>query len=185
MSIYTRTGDSGQTSLFSGERVYKDHLRVEAYGTLDELNSVLGLAACYCRDDRLLSIVGQLQKELFVAGADLSNCNLQKSDYRIREENWKTLEVIIDELTSRLPKLKDFILPGGSSGAALLHVARTTCRRAERLIVRLHNQREEINPALLVYVNRLSDLFFTMARYENMSTGVGDKLWQELPDEDN
>lgn len=179
MKIYTRTGDKGQTSLFSGERVGKDALRVEAYGTLDELNSVLGVAAQSCRNERVRELIRQLQNQLFVAGADLATRPHGRFEpERISEADWRGQEASIDELTEALPKLKHFVLPGGSSGSAFLQLGRAVCRRAERLMVRLDRQEGEVNPQLLVFVNRLSDLLFVMARYENVVEGGREVIWK-------
>jgi len=177
MTIYTRKGDSGQTSLFSGERVEKDDLRVEAYGTVDELNSILGMAASLCRTDRTLEILNELQEQLFVGGGELASGGETPSIGAISEEDWRVLEQWIDELTAQIPKLKNFILPGGTQGSATLHLARAVCRRAERLIVRLSRE-AGINPELITYINRLSDLLFTLARYENILDGGSEVTWK-------
>ncbi len=179
MSIYTRTGDTGKTSLFSGERVDKDALRVEAYGTLDELNSVLGLARRQCRDPKVIEILERTQHDLFTAGADLATRPGGRFEpERVAEEDWRRQESWIDELTAPLPRLKQFILPGGTAGAATIHLARSVCRRAERLIVRLGREEGDLNRHLLIYVNRLSDLLFTMARAENAAAGQPDVVWE-------
>jgi cob(I)alamin adenosyltransferase len=179
MKIYTGRGDQGQTSLFSGERVGKHDLRVEAYGTLDELNSALGVAHTFSNSDLVRKILSDLQSSLFLAGSDLAtHLNSTRSVKRMRQEDWKLLERHIDDLEVTLPALKNFILPTGSAGAALLHSARSVCRRAERLVVRLIEQEGEVNLDLLIYLNRLSDLLFVMARRENWSTGNGDTIWR-------
>lgn len=179
MKVYTRTGDKGKTSLFSGERVYKDDLRVDAYGTLDELNSALGVALNTCSTPRVKEILAVLQRQLFTAGADLAtHRGGHRQPPRISEDDWRQQEALIDELSSQLPELKRFVLPGGSPGSAQLQVARSVCRRAERLIVRLGKEDGDVNPALLIYVNRLSDLLFVMARHENVSLGLDEILWE-------
>ncbi len=179
MSIYTRTGDRGQTSLFSGERVDKDTLRVEAYGTLDELNSALGLARSHCLDSRTLEILDRIQHQLFVAGADLATRSGGRHEpRRIREDDWREQEKLIDQLQEGLPKLKHFILPGGTAGAAFLQLARSVCRRAERLMVRLEREEGDLNRHLLIYVNRLSDLLFVLARHENVAMGSPEIIWK-------
>lgn len=179
MSIYTRTGDKGQTSLFSGERVDKDLLRVEAYGTVDELNSILGVALTLCRNSRVKEILSSLQHELFDAGADLASRLAAGSKVkRMQENEWRSQEKIIDTLQSQLPPLKNFILPGGSSGAAFIHLARAVCRRAERLVVKLMKEERDVNPELLTYLNRLSDLLFVVARYENWADGGQEVIWR-------
>ncbi len=179
MRIYTRTGDQGKTSLFSGERVEKDHLRVEAYGTLDELNSILGVAAATCRQPRIRELLEVLQNELFAAGADLAtrSTGAHQPD-RVGPEDWKRQEGFIDELVGQLPALRHFILPGGSVGSSFLQMARSVCRRAERLMVRLRREEGDVNPELLIYVNRLSDLLFVMARHENVSQGLAEVIWK-------
>jgi cob(I)alamin adenosyltransferase len=178
MKIYTKTGDNGTTSLFSGGRVPKNHLRVEAYGTVDELNSTLGVVRAHephaSTDDWLHTIQGHL----FHLGADLATPLDSKADWVVRMDadkvNW--LEGRIDEMTAQLPELRSFILPGGAITAAHLHVARTVCRRAERLVVALQAH-EPVGELVGVYLNRLSDFLFTLARWENMQRGVGDERW--------
>lgn len=176
MKIYTRTGDDGTTSLFSGGRVSKHHLRVEAYGTVDELNSVLGVArALKPHGDPWLSHV---QRQLFHLGADLATPLDSNSDWVVRMDAagvvW--LEARIDEMMVELPELKNFILPGGVPAAAQLHVARTVCRRAERLVVMLV-ENEPLGDHVLPYLNRLSDFLFTLARWENLKAGISDETW--------
>jgi cob(I)alamin adenosyltransferase len=178
MKIYTKTGDNGTTSLFSGGRVPKNHLRVEAYGTVDELNSMLGVVRAHeahATTDGWLHII---QGHLFHLGADLATPLDSKADWVVRMDadkvNW--LEGRIDEMTAQLPELRSFILPGGAITAAHLHVARTVCRRAERLVVTLQAH-EPVGELVGVYLNRLSDFLFTLARWENMQHGVGDERW--------
>lgn len=176
MKIYTRTGDNGTTSLFSGGRVPKHHLRVEAYGTVDELNSVIGVArTCKPYGDSWLE---RIQHQLFHLGADLATPLDAKSDWVVRmdAETITWLENGIDELTAALPELKNFILPGGSQAAAQIHVARTICRRAERLAVTLQ-EGEPIGEHVIPYLNRLSDFLFTLARWENFKAGISDDTW--------
>lgn len=176
MKIYTRTGDDGTTALFAGGRVSKTHLRVEAYGTVDELNSVLGVVrTCEPYSDAWLA---QIQRQLFQLGTDLATPLDAKSEWvvRIDAAAAKWLEQIIDEMTALLPPLTRFILPGGTPAAAHLHVARTVCRRAERLVVALA-EHEEIGKPVIPYLNRLSDGLFTLARWENFREGVSDELW--------
>lgn len=178
MKIYTRRGDKGRTSLFSGERVDKNALRVEAYGTIDELNSVLGLAAAQCTDPVVSQTLSQLQRRLFDAGADLAtSLDSSRTIRRIAAQDWEELEHLIDRLDEELPPLKTFILPGGSVGASQLHLARAVSRRAERLIVELKLE-EPVNPDLVTYVNRLSDFLFVLARYENVKGGGGEVKWE-------
>jgi cob(I)alamin adenosyltransferase len=178
MKIYTKTGDDGTTSLFSGGRVSKTHLRVEAYGTVDELNSILGVARAYQPSEKTDVWLAQIQRQLFNLGADLATPLDAKSDWVVRmdAETVLWLENRIDEMTAELPELKHFILPGGSLAAAQLHVARTVCRRAERLTVELQAQ-EPIGDHILNYLNRLSDFLFTLARWENMQAGIPEDKW--------
>lgn len=180
MKIYSRRGDQGQTSLFSGERVDKDLPRVATYGTLDELNSVLGIALAFSQNEKVRKILLSLQHKLFKAGADLASTTSQKRRIdRIQETDWRHLETIIDELQGEVPTLKDFILPGGSSGAAFLQLGRAVCRRAERQLVALMKIDQDVNSQLLIYLNRLSDLLFVAARYENIFEGGREEIWQK------
>jgi cob(I)alamin adenosyltransferase len=173
--IYTKTGDRGETGLFSGERVSKSDPLVEAYGTVDELNSVLGIArGLHQPADRLAQLLRELQAELLNLGADLGSGHMTAQ--RIGEERITHQEKLIDELTAELPVLKGFILPGGHPVAAQLHHARTICRRAERLLVHARKHRP-IDPLLMRYLNRLSDLLFTMARYANHVHSAAEELW--------
>ena len=179
MKIYTRRGDRGETSLFSGEKVGKDSLRVDAYGSLDELNSFLGVAQSFCHNQEVKKTLTLLQNQLFKAGADLATRETGKRQVsRIQEEDWRQLENQIDLLQEELPPLKEFILPGGISGAAFLHLARTVCRRTERLLTALMKI-EDTNPELIIYLNRLSDLLFVLARYENILEQGQEELWQK------
>ncbi len=178
MKIYTKKGDKGETHLFGGQIVPKSDQRLKAYGTVDELNSVLGIAILECKSEEHKKILICIQSELFCIGADLatpseiSNVKIN----RIDETYVKRLESFIDKLDEKLPELKNFILPGGTKGAAYLHLARTICRRAEREVVALMKD-VEINPQIEVYLNRLSDLLFVIARSENYFTGVEDTKW--------
>ncbi|KXK15684.1 MAG: ATP/cobalamin adenosyltransferase [Chloroflexi bacterium OLB15] len=178
MKIYTRTGDEGETSLFSGGRVRKDHLRVEAYGTVDELNSLLGLARAETLPDLAQQRLERIQNELFVIGADLATPMESSPAWlkRLTMDVIEPLEIEIDEMTLELPALKNFILPGGTRAAATIHVARTVCRRAERLTIRLKSE-ESLNPAIIVYLNRLSDWLFTLARWINLRAGEPETRW--------
>ncbi len=177
--LYTRTGDDGSTGLGGGQRVPKDSTRIAAYGTVDELNSILGEALAGGLDARLGAALRRIQNELFHLGSDL--CVREEDKARkpvpvVDQRHVTALEELLDELTGEVGPLANFILPGGSPGAARLHVARTVCRRAERLLVALARQ-EAIGPFVLPYVNRLSDALFVMARYENLRRGVPDTLW--------
>ncbi|MDX2138556.1 MAG: cob(I)yrinic acid a,c-diamide adenosyltransferase [Chloroflexota bacterium] len=178
MKIYTKTGDDGSTSLFSGGRVPKYHLRVEAYGTVDELNSILGVTRALKPSVATDSYLERIQHQLFHLGADLATPLDTKSSYvvRVNAEQVVWLEQSIDALTAELPPLTAFILPGGSASASQIHIARTVCRRVERLVTQL-SENEAIGEHVLPYLNRLSDFFFTLARWENQQAGVADVLW--------
>jgi len=176
--IYTRTGDDGTTSLGSGARRKKYDLRVAAYGTLDELNAVLGLTRLHTSSDPALdAVLGRIQNDVFDVEADLSLSEKGPGGARLTvtdtQVNW--LESEIDKLNGDLAPLKSFILPGGSAASAWLHLARTVCRRAERIMVELKD-REEVSPPSLKYVNRLSDYLFVAGRHAN-DKGARDVLW--------
>jgi cob(I)alamin adenosyltransferase len=182
--VYTRSGDQGETSLASGQRVPKDALRIESYGTVDELNAVLGVARVANRDaarssSRLDAILGRLQNELFDLGADLATLPKDRHPKQpvIEEADVTRLEALIDELNEGLPELRSFILPGGGLVAAHLHVARTVCRRAERVVTALARQ-EEIGAQSLIYLNRLSDLLFVLSRWAAREAGEAEILWE-------
>lgn len=174
VKIYTRTGDRGKTSLYGGKRVFKNHLRVNAYGLTDELNSLLGLVVVKLPDKRIENFINQIQNDLlligsFLAGADVS---LEVLHGRISE-----MEKVIDCLDKELPKLRNFILPGGTETGALLHFIRAVGRRTEREIVKLSKQ-VEIDEKILVYFNRLSDFLFILARYLNFKAGMRETIWE-------
>ncbi len=180
--IYTRTGDEGTTSLGSKQRVPKESLRVAAYGTVDELNSQLGLAVASGLAPRLMGTLPVIQNELFHLGSDLAFLEEDKKTYnipQIAERHVNALENLIDELNEVVGPLENFILPGGSMGAAILHVARTVCRRAEREVAALSHT-EPVSAQVIPYLNRLSDLLFVMARYENHHRNVPEPLWNTL-----
>jgi cob(I)alamin adenosyltransferase len=177
--IYTRTGDDGTTGLGGGQRVPKDALRIETYGTVDELNAQIGVAIAGGLEASLAAELTRVQNELFHLGSDL--CALESDKVkrpvpRIEERHVRELETAMDRMTEPLGPLANFILPGGSPGASQLHVARTVCRRAERLAVALARE-EPIGPWVLAYLNRLSDALFVMARWENRHRGVDDVTW--------
>lgn len=178
MKIYTKTGDQGETALFASGRVPKTHLRVEAYGTVDELNSLLGLARALHPSDRGNRWLAEVQHQLFHLGADLATPPGAKADWitRIAASDIDWLESSIDEMSAELAPLRNFILPGGTGAAATLQLSRAVCRRAERRIVALA-QREEMGEFILPYVNRLSDWLFTLARFENMQAGEAESKW--------
>jgi cob(I)alamin adenosyltransferase len=183
VKIYTRTGDSGETGLFDGTRVPKSDPRVATYGEVDELNAWLGLARASLEDAELVEMLERVQRDLFAIGARLAD-----PGHRIAERVTKAavstdditrLEQWIDRLEAALPPLRRFILAGGSGAGAMLHVARTVCRRAERAMVALEQTggRDAYEPELLTYVNRLSDLLFVMARAANHRSGIADIEW--------
>ncbi len=180
MKIYTGTGDQGKTALFGGRRVGKDSARIDAYGTIDELNAHLGFARASAVHEEIQTLIEALQNELFTLGADLAapldgkNANVP----RITDEHVTTMEQRIDTLEERLDPIRYFILPGGTETAARLHVCRTVARRAERLLVHL-STREDINERDLRYINRLSDFLFVLARYANHTAGQKDLRWQQ------
>ncbi len=184
MKLYTRTGDDGTTGLFSGARVSKDHPRIEAYGTVDELNAVLGLVRCACDpshafERRLIDVLQAMQSRLFDIGADLATpegAKQQAKIHRIDDRDVAEAEGWIDEVDGANPPLHTFIMPAGTELAARLHLARTVCRRAERAIISLSGI-EPVGDPLLRYMNRLSDLFFAMARRANHERGQADVPW--------
>jgi cob(I)alamin adenosyltransferase len=177
--VYTRTGDDGTTGLGGGQRVPKDSLRIEAFGTVDELNSALGVALALGLDERLVAALRPVQNDLFHLGSDLCILEEDKARFKvpqIEQRHVDALEELMDELSDQLPPLENFVLPGGAPGAAQLHVARCVCRRAERLTIAL-GRAEPIGAFAVRYLNRLSDALFVMARYENQRRGVPDVLW--------
>jgi len=180
--IYTRKGDDGMTALGGRQRVAKDSLRVSAYGTVDELNSVIGVALAQGLSPRLAEVLPAIQNELFHLGSDLCFTEADKEEYnipQIEDRHVTRLEQLIDEMTAVVGPLENFILPGGSIGAAHLHVARTVGRRAEREVVSLARG-EAVGPFVIQYLNRLSDALFVMARYENHERGAPEPLWDTL-----
>jgi len=177
--IYTRTGDDGQTSLGEGTRLPKYHVRVAAYGSIDEANSVIGVALLHVEDSDVREVVRHIQNDLFDVGADL--CRPERSGpgaapLRVTDQQVEWLEKTIDRFNASLAPLDSFVLPGGSAASSHLHHARTVTRRAERCVTQLASQ-ETINPAVLKYVNRLSDFLFVLARYLN-DRGAKDVRWQ-------
>lgn len=170
MKIYTKTGDSGETGLLSGERVGKDHPRVSAYGALDEMQSVLGVAVASDPAPEVRSALESLQRLAFELGSDLATVPAPGSRLRVGGEQILALERGIDEMTEKLPPLASFILPGGSLAAAHIHVARAVCRRVEREVIAA-SAHEPFPPESGVFLNRLSDYLFTLARYENFLSG--------------
>ena len=177
MKIYTRTGDSGETGLFDGSRVSKADARVDAYGEVDELNAWLGLARTPGGlSRRLEQMIEQIQRDLFALGARLADPRHKIAERvtkaQVHSDDVTRLETWIDELDAALPPLRKFILPGGSRPGATLHVARTVCRRAERAVVGIGG-----DPEVIIYLNRLSDLLFVMARFENRNAGLPESEW--------
>lgn len=180
--LYTKKGDNGETSLAGGQRVSKESLRVSAYGTVDELNSAIGVALAHGLTARLAETLPVIQNELFHLGSDLAFLEEDKQQYQIPQietRHVEALETLIDEMNAIVGPLENFILPGGAVGAANLHLARTICRRAERDVTRLMRV-EPIGAGVLPYLNRLSDLLFVMARFENHQRGVDEPLWNTL-----
>jgi len=176
VKIYTKTGDSGETGLFGGGRVPKDHLRVRAYGEVDELNAALGFAATLDPAAFESSLLQAIQRDLFTLGAELATPDQGKPREVLDAEHVGALEKVIDRHETRLTPLKNFILPGGAPKAAAFHVARTVCRRAERAVVSL-NRDQPVNQSIIHYLNRLSDLLFVLARAVNAQTGHADITW--------
>ena len=179
MKIYTKTGDSGETSLFDNTRVSKADARVDAYGEVDELNACLGAARAAGVDEEIAALIESLQKDLFALGARLADPSsriaprVEKAS--VGDAAVQRLELAIDRLEAMLPPLRRFILPGGSSAGALLHLGRTVCRRAERRVIGLGA--DAVDPVLIVYLNRLSDLLFVMARTVNHRSGAPETEW--------
>jgi cob(I)alamin adenosyltransferase len=175
--IYTRGGDAGETSLGDGSRVSKLDPRIAAYGTVDELNSALGVTLACDLPDAIRAVLVRVQNELFDLGADLSVPLRVEGRLRVEQELVDRLEADCDRFNAGLPELRSFVLPGGSAAAATLHVARTVCRRAERDVIQAA-QTEELGPLVAVYLNRLSDLLFILARAANALAGHGEPLWK-------
>lgn len=179
MKIYTKTGDQGKTGLIGGHRVWKDDLRIDAYGTIDELNASLGLVRCEPLDDPLDELLQGIQSDLFDIGAELASPDPKSAGVSFdRPDRVGALEAAIDHYDSSLPPLKNFVLPAGTRTASLLHVARTICRRGERrIVVLLRENPGRISQATIEYLNRLSDLLFVLARFANHAAGVQDTPW--------
>jgi cob(I)alamin adenosyltransferase len=180
MKIYTKTGDDGETGLFGGPRVSKDHVRIAAYGDVDELNALLGWVRTIELPPGCDVLIGSIQHDLFAIGAELATPRPAQHGTTFHgQSRIEALEQTIDEAESSLAPLKQFILPGGAPAAAALHVARTVCRRAERSVVTLAaSAGTTISPEVLIYLNRLSDLLFVLARSANSHAGVADVPWQ-------
>ena len=181
--IYTRTGDAGETALGTGERLSKAHIRISAYGTVDETNATIGVARLHLVElPKLDAMLARIQNELFDLGADLCvpdrGEKLEFEPLRIFPKQFERIETEIDDLNSELSPLRSFVLPAGHAAAAQLHVCRTVCRRAERLVVELAAiEGEHVSEGAIAYINRLSDFFFVASRWVNFKAGTGDVLW--------
>ena len=180
MKIYTKTGDGGETGLIDGSRVSKDHPRVAAYGDVDELSAVLGVVRSHSKDRALSALVHEIQRDLFALGAQLADpkarVGAKQKKAALTPKHVARLERAIDEAQAKLPPLRAFLLPGGSHLGAFLHLARTVCRRAERAVVSLA-RKQRVDPLIGVYLNRLSDLLFVLARHANLRSGHAEEHW--------
>jgi cob(I)alamin adenosyltransferase len=174
--IYTKTGDTGETGLFGGSRVLKSHIRVDAYGTVDELNAFIGLLHDSLTEEPVRELLRQVQHRLFSIGAALASDPVLPMPADLRAADIQILEDAMDTMDDQLPELKNFILPGGFPTVSLCHVCRTVCRRAERLTVALH-EHEPVEGLILQYLNRLSDYFFILARYLGHRAGASEIVW--------
>ncbi|MBF0237858.1 MAG: cob(I)yrinic acid a,c-diamide adenosyltransferase [SAR324 cluster bacterium] len=191
--VYTRTGDGGETGLVGGKRIPKDHLRIEAYGTLDELNSIMGIVRYYNeqketsdRQQKFDLILGAIQQKLFDMGSELATLpgDEYQGQIKVTEQDASWLELVIDAMNEELKPLTSFILPGGSAVNAFLHQARTVCRRAEREVIRL-NRLDPVNKSIIMYLNRLSDALFVFGRWVTSTLGEKEILWEpgkSIPD---
>ena len=177
MKIYTKTGDGGKTSLFDNTRVWKSNERIMSYGVVDELNSTLGIAISIDNDSKIKDILVKIQNDLFIVGSDLANPDMSNTKIRTTEKMVKFLEESIDMFEAELDELNSFILPGGTLLASILHLTRTVARRAETHVVAL-SQNEQISGQSSVYLNRLSDLLFVLARTSNKIKNVPDVIWK-------
>ncbi len=181
MKIYTKTGDAGKTSLIGGTKVFKNNSRIEAYGTVDELNSYIGLVSDFCNDDHAKKILKEIQDRLFTIGSELAcdpDKNIKMPIPDLHESDIELLEKEMDEMDKELPVMKNFILPGGSPSISFMHVARCVCRRAERSCVNLMEKGGEVNPLIMKYINRLSDYLFMLARYTGIKNNIQETIWQ-------
>lgn len=179
MKIYTRKGDSGTTQLIGGTRVSKNHIRIEAYGTIDELNSYIGLTSDSLTDNIVKDLLKEIQDRLFTIGSTLAS-DPEKSRMKIpdlKEEDVELLEQEMDKMNERLPEMKSFILPGGIAANSICHITRCVCRRAERLTVAL-SENETVEPLVIKYLNRLSDYLFVLSRKISMDAGVDEIPWK-------
>lgn len=177
MKIYTKRGDTGETSLIGGDRVPKHHIRIETYGTVDELNSYLGILRSFVKDSNNSKVLSEVQDRLFTIGSLLASAPGSKMIVPdLHEADCTALEAAIDFMNEELPELRAFVLPAGSAEIAHCHVARCICRRAERLTVHL-NEMQEIEPLIIQYLNRLSDYLFVLGRYTGLKQGVEEVNW--------
>ena len=179
MKIYTKFGDSGETALYGGTRVGKDAPRIEAIGTVDELNAYIGYAQTLVEDTDLSELMAQIQNHLFAVGADLATpaTHTKAAEFRIPADFTTAMETAIDTLSEELPPLTNFILPGGCAAGAILHIARVVCRRSERRVVQLANE-TDVNPEIIRSLNRLSDLLFVLARTVNCRAQAPEPIWK-------
>ena len=177
MKIYTKTGDEGKTSLFDNSRVWKSNERIISYGAIDELNSALGIVVSMDLDHQIKEIIFRIQNDLFVVGSDLANPEMSNTKIRATENMVQLLENDIDVFESELSELTNFILPGGTLMSSILHLSRTIARRAETHVIAL-SQKEEINKIAVMYLNRLSDLLFVLARVLNKRKNIDDIVWK-------
>ena len=181
MKIYTKTGDSGKTSLLGGTKVFKNNPRIEAYGAVDELNSYIGLLSDFSNDDNAKVILKEIQDRLFTIGAELA-CDPDKNSRMalpdLHESDVELLEKEIDKMQEELPVMKNFILPGGHPAVSFAHVARCVCRRAERCAVNLQENKGAVDQLIIKYLNRLSDYLFVLARYLGMKNNAPEIIWK-------
>ena len=179
MKIYTKFGDAGETALYGGTRVGKDDSRIEAIGTVDELNAHIGYAQTLIDDTDLCELMAQIQNHLFAVGADLATpaTHTKAADFRIPADFTTVMETAIDAFSEELPPLTNFILPGGCTAGAILHIARVVCRRSERRVVQLAHE-TEVNPEIIRSLNRLSDLLFVLARTVNFRAQAPEPIWR-------
>ena len=181
MKIYTKTGDAGKTSLIGGTKVLKNDPRIEAYGTIDELNSFMGVVYDHCTDENSRNIVKEIQDRLFTIGSELAcdpekNIKMQIPD--LHESDVELLEKEMDTMDAELPVMKNFILPGGMPAVSFMHVARSVCRRAERKCIDLQQHDGKVDPLIIKFINRLSDYLFMLARYTGMKNNAHEIVWK-------
>lgn len=179
--IYTKTGDKGQTSLIGGTRVSKSHIRIESYGTVDELNSYIGLVNDFTENETINLWLREIQDRLFTLGAELATSATKQVKMKLpdlHQSDIEWLEGLIDKMNETLPEMRSFILPGGHQGASACHIARCVCRRAERLCVSMREHEEEVSDIILQYLNRLSDFLFVLARYITHIHGKAEIPWR-------